>query len=150
MASSASDKLQEVLSKVNQEELEELLNALVESKDALIQLAKLAKKLQESGILSAIEAVVESSDEEFNAIARAEMMGMIGNMMVAMYMLGTINQRILVEISNKAPSCIDTAYEEFNKEHKKMGILEMVNLMRSPEFAAVLRAMHRMLSCMKK
>ncbi len=77
------------------------------------------------------------------------MMGMIGNMMMAMYMLGTIDQRILVEMSNKVPACIDNAYEEFSREHKKMGILEMMNLMRSPEFTAVLRAMHRMLSCIK-
>ena len=138
----------EKLERVDPEELERLVDELLEAREAIAQLARLARKLQETGLLAALEAMVDASEEEFSAIARPEMMGMISNMMLAAWMLGSIRGDIMFDLANTAPACVEDAYEELAKPQRKLGIIEMLNIMRSPEFAAALKAMQKMLSCL--
>lgn len=134
---------------ISQEELEEVVGVLVESKDALIQLARIATKLHRSGVLSVLETLVDEAEGEFNAIAKPELMGMVANLMMLGYILGSINQGVILSLMDKLPRCLEEAHKEFNKDHEKLGLLEMLNLVRSPEFAALLKAMQKALSCLK-
>lgn len=143
-------KLAEKLEKVDVEKLEKLIDALVEAGDALADLAVLAKKLKEAGILAAMEAMIDTSEEELSAIARPDIMGMVSNMMLMMWLMGQIRGEVMFNLANKAPPCMDEAYDEFRKPHKRMGLFEMMNIMRSPEFAAALKAMQKMLACLHR
>jgi uncharacterized protein YjgD (DUF1641 family) len=152
MSSKADEALIKALDKLSQispEDLERLVESLVEAKDALTQMARIAAKLKETGMLDVLEAFLDSSAEQFNAIARADIMSMVANMMMAAWILGQIPHAMLVELSNKIPSCTQAAKEEFDKTDKKLGLMEMLNIVRSPEFAAALKAMQRMLACIK-
>lgn len=143
-------RLAEKLESVEVEKLEKLVDALVESVDALAELAALAKKLKEAGILAALDALVDASEEEFSAIARPDIMGMVSNIMLMMWLMGQVRGEVMFNLANKTPPCIEEAYDEFRKPHKRMGLFELINLMRSPEFAAALKATQKMLTCLHK
>ncbi|ABM80382.1 DUF1641 domain-containing protein [Hyperthermus butylicus] len=142
-------KVLDKLSQLNPEELERLVDSLIEAKEALAQMARIAAKLKETGVLDVIETFLDSSAEQFNAMTRPDIMSMVANMMMAAWILGQIPHGMLVELGNKVSTCTAAAKEEFDKTNKKLGLMEMLNIMRSPEFAAALKAMQKMLACLK-
>ncbi|MET1128340.1 MAG: hypothetical protein ABWW70_03385 [Thermoproteota archaeon] len=148
-ADEALIKALDKLSEISPEDLERLVESLVEAKDALAQMARIAVKLKEAGVLDVLETFLDSSAEQFNAIARADIMSMVANMMMAAWILGQVPHAMLVELGNKIPSCTQAAKEEFDRIDRKLGLMEMLNIVRSPEFAAALKAMQRMLACIK-
>lgn len=143
-------KLVEKLEKIDVEKLERLVDALTEAGDALADLAVIAKKLKESGILAALDLLAESVDEEFADILKPDLMKAVANVLTLLFFLSKLNNVPVFEVLDKTPSCIDEAYEEFKKPHKRMGLFEMLGLLRGPEFAATLQAMQKMLACLHK
>lgn len=67
------------------EKLTKLLEALADNVDGLESLLRTVSKLNESGILAALEGFAEGFDEGFNYMARPELMSAIGNLMIIIY-----------------------------------------------------------------
>lgn len=127
------------------EKVMRLLDTLADNSDAIESLLRTLSRLKESGILAALEGLAEGFDEGFNYMARAEMMAAIGNLMMLLYMLSRIDQPILFEIAEKLPKGLNLMYEEIKAPKKKVSIMELLALMRSPEIFALMSAMRSML-----
>ncbi len=130
--------------------LAKLVKELAENADALESLVRLARKLKESGLLAIVEAVAETGAEGFVAATRLELMSMVANMMMVAYMIGQLNHELMMEATESVPRCLDEAYREFSKDHRKMGLFELLSIVRSPEFTAALKAMQQMLRCFRQ
>ncbi len=149
---SGVDHLVEVLESLSDEDVEKMANLikqLIENLDTLTQALNLLKQLKESGILDVATKLLEGVDESFNAMARPEVMKPMANMMMLVYMLSNLNYEMLFQLAEIMPKCMDKAMDEMKKTEKGMGLLELMRLMKSPEMAALLKAMIAMSSCMR-
>lgn len=129
------------------EKLIKLLELVEENYDALATTIELVAAMKKSGILDILVQLAEMGDELFNAMAKPEVMKMVGNMMMLGYMLSQIDQSLLVKAAEKMPVCINAALGEAAKTEKGMGIRELLKTMTSPEMAAMLKALLAGVSC---
>jgi len=143
------EEIEGILKGVDVKKLALLLRELSDNADAILALVELAKKLKESGTTAALSSLLEISDETFNAAARAEVMKALGNMMMLVYMLSQFDNFMLMKVAETTPKCIDTAVGEASKVDKGLGLLELLNLMRSPEMAATLKGFIAMMRCLR-
>jgi len=143
------EEIEGILKGVDVKKLALLLRELSDNADAILALVELAKKLKESGTTAALSSLLEISDETFNAVARAEVMKALGNMMMLVYMLSQFDNFMLMKAAETTPKCIDTALGEASKVDKGLGLLELLNLMRSPEMAAALKGFIAMMRCLR-
>ncbi len=133
------------------EKLAKLLEKLADNADALEQLLDTLEKMKDTGLLAGVSALAESFEEGFNYLMRPELMGAMGNMMMLIYFISKLNHPMIYEVAENTPPCIEKAWEEFKKTpEKKAGFFELLDLMRSPEFYGMMRAMKAMLECMRK
>ena len=133
------------------EKLAKLLERLADNVETLEQLLDTLDKMRETGLLAGVSALAESFEEGFNYLMRPELMGAMGNMMMLIYMISRLNHPMIYEMAENTPPCIQKAWEEFKKTpDKKAGFFELLDLMRSPEFYGMMRAMKAMLSCMRE
>ncbi len=133
------------------EKLAKLLERIADNADALEQLLDTLEKMKDTGLLAGISALAESFEEGFNYLMRPELMGAMGNMMMLIYFISRLNHPMIYEVAENTPPCIEKAWEEFKKTpNKKAGFFELLDLMRSPEFYGMMRAMKAMLECMRK
>ena len=133
------------------EKLAKLLERIADNADALEQLLDTLEKMKDTGLLEGISALAESFEEGFNYLMRPELMGAMGNMMMLIYFISRLNHPMIYEVAENTPPCIEKAWEEFKKTpNKKAGFFELLDLMRSPEFYGMMRAMKAMLECMRK
>lgn len=126
-----------------------LLDMLADNQEAIESLLRTLSRLKESGVLAALEGLAEGFDEGFNYMARAEVMAAVGNLMMLLYMLSRIDQPMLFEIAEKMPRALSTIYGEIKAERRRAGILELLELVRSPEIFAFMSALRSMLKDIK-
>ncbi|MEM1633376.1 MAG: hypothetical protein QW366_02880 [Sulfolobales archaeon] len=132
------------------EKLARLLELLIEKSDSIENLIRLVESLDRLGLTDIARTAEENSDFIFNATSRKEVISLVGNAMMLMYMLSNMNQAMLYEFAERMPKCVETGYKEFkNYPEKGMGLLEMLRIIRSPEFAALLKTMQQVIRCVK-
>ncbi len=134
---------------VSQERLERLMAALEENAEALETLLRLAGELKRSGVLDALLALAEASDELFSAMATQEVARPVGNAMMLLYLLGALDQDMLMAAAERAPGCLEEARRAAS-EDRPMSLRELIRTVTSPEFAAALRAMRALLACSRR
>ncbi len=133
------------------EKLARLLEKLADNADALEDILEALAKMKDTGLLAGTRALAESFEEGFNYLMRPEFVASIGNMMMLLYMISKMDHPMMFEMADKMPPCIKKAYDEFMQApSKRAGLMELLNLMRSPEFYAMMRAMRVMLSCARQ
>lgn len=143
------EEIEKLLRGVDVKKLALLLRELSENADAILSLIELAKMLKDTGAIAAISGLLEVSDETFNATARAEFMKAVGNLMMLVYMLSLFDNFTLMRAAEITPKCIEVATREASKVDRGLGLLELLNLMRSPEMAAALKGFIAMMKCMR-
>jgi len=107
----------------------------------LEKLLKILAKLNDSGILDAIDGILGEIDSAMNATFRADFMMLLGNIMALLYILNQIDYSILIKFADKLPKAIKAASEELDKEHKGMGIFELLKVVRKPEITKLIKAL---------
>ncbi len=132
--------------RLDPERLERLMAALEENAEALETLLRLVGELKRSGLLDAMLAIVEASDELFSAMATQETAKPLGNAMMLLYLLGNLDQDLLMAAAEKMPKCMDEARRAASEE-RPMTLREMIRTITSPEFAAALRAFKAVMAC---
>jgi len=133
------------------EKLTKLLERLADSSEAIEDLLTTIDKLKDTGLLAGLKALSESFEEGFNYMIKPELLGSIGNMMMLIYFLSKLDHSKVYEFADKVPECLNKAYEEFkNSEDKKAGLFELIKIMRSPEFFSMLKAMQKVLRCLRE
>jgi uncharacterized protein YjgD (DUF1641 family) len=130
-------------------DLTRVLARIARSAPAIEQALDALDHLADSGNLAALDGLFEEFDDNFNAVTRPELMGMIANMMMLMGLLSQVRYEPFFDLAMRAPEALNEAYPAFRARTKPMGLREMIRLIRSPEMAgalemlgAVARAQH--------
>lgn len=105
------------------------------------KLMRILAKLNDNGILDAIDGFLEEYNSAMNATFRSDLMFMIGNLMSLLYILNKIDYSIIMKFADKIPKALKEATEELEKEHKSLGTFELLRLMKKPEMAKLIKAL---------
>jgi len=143
------EEMEKVLKSVDLKKLALLLKELSDNADAILSLIEIAKMLRETGTTAALTGLLEVSDETFNAMARAEVMKAVGNLMMLIYMLSSFDNFMLMRAAESTPRCVDVAVKEASKVEGGLGLLELLRVMRSPEMATALKAFTSLMKCLR-
>ena len=143
------EEMEKVLKSVDLKKLALLLKELSDNADAILSLIEIAKMLRETGTTAALTGLLEVSDETFNAMARAEVMRAVGNLMMLIYMLSSFDNFMLMRAAESTPRCVDVAVREASKVEGGLGLLELLRVMRSPEMATALKAFTSLMKCLR-
>jgi len=140
----------EGLSPEKSEKLMRLLELLAEKSEVVENMIKILEGISNIGAAELVETLNENTDLVFNLISKKEVIAMLGNLMMLLYLVSNLNHAQIAELAEKTPKCVEKSYEEFKKyPEKKMSLFEMLNIIRSPEFAALLKALMNLLKCMR-
>ncbi|MEN3000127.1 MAG: hypothetical protein ABDH61_06120 [Acidilobaceae archaeon] len=141
-------EVERLLKEVDLKSVVLLLKELSDNAEAIADLIRFAKALRESGVLALLEGVVESTDENFNALLRPGAMKAIGNFGALAYMISLFNNAMLMKAAETTPRCVDRAISEAPQNMRPLGILELIRILRSPEVGAAVRGLHTTLKCL--
>jgi uncharacterized protein YjgD (DUF1641 family) len=117
---------------------------------ALIGLGKILKilaSLNESGVLDALSEAL-SNKEILDNLKNASK-NSLTNLILLLNVFGAIDSTKFKTYSSKLPKAIKESLEEFEKEHKGIGILGILSLAKKEEFASLIRALEVFLKNMK-
>ncbi len=150
--------------------LDDIYNKLVKIEEELEEIKptlETVKKLQESGLIAMIDGVAEEFDNIFNYASKMEILDILTmavrilEPLTKMMKKGDLDK--LIEIFNKVDiskfipllealaNCSDKMEDVLKvsaKRKKKMGMMEMLNTVRSPEMAALLSLGKEMSGCL--
>ena len=118
-----------------------VLKHVAQSADAIDQALDALDHLADSGNLAALDGVFEQFDDNFNAITRPELMGMVANAMMLMGLMSQVRYEPFFNLAMRTPEAINDQWPGFRTRTKPMGLLELLRLMRSPEMAGALEMM---------
>lgn len=117
---------------------------------ALIGLGKILRilaLLNESGVLDALNEAL--SNKELLDNLKNSSKNSLTNLILLSNVLGAIDSAKLKAYSNKLPKAIQKSLEEFEKQHKGIGIFGILALARKEEFASLIRALEVFLKNLK-
>lgn len=133
------------LTDAEREAVDRVLLRLAENAESVEQMIELAGHLHRSGALAGLQAGLEDLDENFSAVMRPDLMGMVTNLMMLMGVLSQVSYEPFFDLATRTPPALDEGYRGFQERKEKLGLRETVALMRSPEVAALLQTMVAML-----
>ncbi|HEY7562988.1 MAG TPA: hypothetical protein VH650_12500 [Gaiellaceae bacterium] len=136
----ANDGLRQ-LTPEEQEALDRVLVRLAENADGVERMIDLAGHLSRSGVLAGLQAGLEDLDENFSAAMRPELMGMVANLMMLLGLMSQVSYEPFFDLAMRTAPELDDGYRSFQEREDKLGIREAVELMRTPEVAALLQTM---------
>jgi uncharacterized protein YjgD (DUF1641 family) len=117
---------------------------------ALIGLGKILKiiaSLNESGVLDALNEAL-SNKEILDNLKNASK-NSLTNLILLLNVFGAIDSTKFKTYSSKLPKAIQESLEEFEKEHKGIGIFGILSLAKKEEFASFIKALEVFLKNMK-
>jgi uncharacterized protein YjgD (DUF1641 family) len=123
------------------EAVDRVLLKLAENAEGVEQLIDLAGHLQRSGALAGFQAGIEELDENFSAVMRPELMGMVTNLMMLMGVLSQVAYEPFFDLATRTPPALDDGYRRFQERQERLSLREAVQVMRSPEVAAALETL---------
>ena len=133
----------------DQEAMDRLINRIAENAGAIEQAVEAVEHMAETGVLAGINAVLETSEENFSAVNRPEFMGMVSNAMMLLGLLSQIRYDMLFNMAMSVPEAVNEGYERFQQRTEPLKVREIVRLMRSPEFGGALEMMTSVLTAVK-
>jgi uncharacterized protein YjgD (DUF1641 family) len=129
------------LTDAEREAVDRVLLRLAENAEGVEQMIELAGHLQRSGALAGVQAGIEDLDENFSAVMRPELMGMVTNLMMLMGVMSQVSYEPFFDLATRTTPALDEGYRGFQERQEKLGLRETVALLRSPEVAALMRTM---------
>jgi uncharacterized protein YjgD (DUF1641 family) len=129
------------LTDAERQTVDRVLLKLAENAEGVEALIDLAGHLQRSGALAGLQAGIEDLDENFSALMRPDLMGMVTNLMMLMGVLSQVSYEPFFDLATRTPPALDEGYRGFQERTEKLGLRETATLMRSPEVAALLETM---------
>lgn len=137
------------LSEEEQAAANRVLARIAKSSDSIEQTLDLLDQLADSGNMAAITGILEDFNENFSAITRPDLMTMVANLMMLMGLLSQISYEPFFSLAMKAPDAMNSAYPAFQKRKEKLGLMEALELFRSPEVAGALEMMVSVMRALK-
>jgi uncharacterized protein YjgD (DUF1641 family) len=138
------------LTDAEREAVDRVLLRLAENAEGVEQMIALAGHLQRSGALAGLQAGIEDLDENFSAVMRPDLMGMVTNLMMLMGVLSQVSYEPFFDLATRTPQALDEGYRRFQERQEKLSPREAMALMRSPEVAAALETMVAVLRAQRR
>ncbi|MCS7235118.1 MAG: hypothetical protein RMM30_03975 [Armatimonadota bacterium] len=132
---------------VDREALDRLAAKLAERADAVEQLLDVLGRLQASGLLAAVEGVLEEFDEQFSAATRPELMTLVANLMMVLGALGQVRYEPLFRLALYAAQAANEKLGQPRTRPLSLG--EVWRMLRSPEVAQLLEVVLAALRAMR-
>ncbi|MGC8547167.1 MAG: hypothetical protein ACP5MU_05895 [Thermoplasmata archaeon] len=149
------------------DEIYEKLNKIENKLDALEPTLNTIEKLQESGIIGMLDGFAEEFDNIFNYATKMEIFDMItmairvlepltkmmkkGDIEKLLSLLDKVEIDKFVPLLEAVASCAPKAEEVMSvssRRKKKVGLMELMNTVRSPEMGALLSMAKELSGCM--
>ncbi len=124
---------------VDREALDRLLAKLAQHQEAIEQLLAVIGRLQRTGLLAAVEGLLEEFDEMFSAATRREFMTLMANLMMIAGALGQVRYETLFRLAMYAAQAANEKLAQ--PRTRPLGLMEMWRMLRSPEMAQALEVM---------
>ena len=118
--------------------LDRLLVRIARNAEAIEQVLDTVELLGSSGAIAGLNAGLDEFDDNFSAATRPELMSMIANGMMLLGMLSELRYQPFFDLAMHAPAVMNEAYPRFRQRREKLGVREAIDLLRSPEIAALL------------
>ncbi len=145
----SNEPLDQTLSPGEQAAANRILARIAKSSDSIEQTLDLLDELADSGNLAAVTGVLADFNENFSAITRPDVMTMVANLMMLMGLLSQVDYEPFFTLAMKAPDALNDAYPKFQKRKEKLGLMEAMELFRSPEVAGALEMMVGVMRALK-
>jgi len=129
------------LSLEERQALDRLLSRIARNAVAVEQSLEMVERLADSGTLAALNAMLKEFDENFSAITRPEFMGMVANLMTLLGVMSQVSYPPFFDAAMNVPEAVNRTYPQFRARQEKLGLGEMIALLRSPDVAAALQMM---------
>ncbi len=149
------------------EDVYEKLNKIESRLDSLQPTIDTIEKLQESGIIGMVDGFAEEFDNIFNYATKMEIFDLItmavkvlepltkmmkkGDIEKLLTLLDKVEIDKLIPLLEALASCAPKAEEVLSvssRRKKKVGLMELMNTVRSPEMGAMLSLVQELSSCM--
>ncbi|MDQ7828581.1 MAG: hypothetical protein QN158_07215 [Armatimonadota bacterium] len=124
---------------VDRQALDRVLAKLAEHADAVEQLLDVVGRLQRSGLLAAVDGVMEEFDEQFSAATRPELMTLVANAMMLLGVLGQVRYEPLFRLALYAAQAANEKLAQ--PRTRPMRVREVWQALRSPEVAQALEVL---------
>lgn len=134
------------LSVDEREALDRVLARIARNAHGIEQALETLEHLTESGALAGLNALLEDWDENFSAVTRPELMGMVANLMMVMGLLSQLSYEPFFQVAMNMPDALNDAYPRFRERTEPLKVRDAWALMRSPEMAGALQAMAAVLA----
>ena len=118
--------------------LDRLLVRIARNAEAIEQVLDTVELLGSSGAIAGFNAGLDEFDDNFSAATRPELMSMIANGMMLLGVLSELRYQPFFDLAMHAPAVMNEAYPRFRQRREKLGVREAIDLLRSPEIAALL------------
>jgi uncharacterized protein YjgD (DUF1641 family) len=125
--------------------LDRLQLRLARNAPAVEQALDLVENLADSGLLAGANGVVEEFDENFSALTRPDVMTMVANLMMLLGTLGQLPYEGTFKLAMEGGPAINEAYPRFRERTEPMGIREAISILRSPDVAAAIELLVKVL-----
>ncbi|PLT28443.1 DUF1641 domain-containing protein [Peribacillus deserti] len=119
-----------------QQDLEEVQNALIDSKDSILEVLQTLNHMQERGVLSLVSALFGQGDKVMDILVKKadtpETANTLKNLLLMVGVLGTLNVQQLEPILLKVNAGIARVADEKDSQ-EKTGIFDLMRSLRDPE-----------------
>lgn len=132
-------------------DLDEVENALLENKEAILQSLDVIKHMHDRGVLSLVNGLLSEGDKVLNVLVRAadkpEATNTLKNLLLMVGVLGTINVQQLEPLLLKLNSGI-ARVAEYKDDTDKLGYFDIVRSLKDPEINRALSLLFEFLKGM--
>jgi uncharacterized protein YjgD (DUF1641 family) len=133
---SAIEKQQQTPEQQKEQELNELLSVLLENSSGLQQTVKLLQELHESGILPALQALVEAKEQvatiAVQQMLRPPVVNMLNNAMAAAGALTSLNPETTTKLMGSLSEGLKKA-EQGLANNEMTGVWDLLKVMKDPD-----------------
>ena len=116
--------------------LNQLLGTLVDNSEGLTQTVKLLQELHESGILPALQALLEAKEHvasiAMQQLLRPNVTNMVNNAMAAAGALSSIDPEMTKKLVSSLSTGLEKAQEGMDN-NEQTGVLKMMKAMKDPD-----------------
>ncbi|HAQ08091.1 MAG TPA: hypothetical protein DCR24_11415 [Bacillus bacterium] len=133
-------------------DLEEVENALLDNKEAILESLDIIKHMHNRGVLSLLSGLFSEGDKVMNVLVKAadkpETTNTLKNLLLMVGVLGTINVQQLEPLLLKLNSGIARVAEYKENDDDKLGYFDIVRSLKDPEINRALAMLFEFLKGM--
>ncbi len=122
-------------------DLQRVLDKVAAHAEAVEAFVEILGKLHRTGLLAAVDGVLEEFDEQFSAATRPELMTMVANFMMLLGTVGQLRYEPFFRAAMYAPQAVNETLDRLDRKPKTLGVRELWALLHNPQVAAAVEVL---------